>query len=156
MRQIREGVFETNSSSTHSISFPKGAECKMGRLPLNTRGNVEIECREFGWEVRDYTDPSSKASYAAIYVRDWTSGKNKKLFREVLVDVIKDQTGCNEVEFDFDLVGPDCLPYFERGYIDHQSVEKGQLDHMFKHPKLLRKFIFNSSVVLHTDNDNRY
>lgn len=135
----------------------------MGKLPLNTRGNVEIECMEFGWEVRDYTDPPSKASYAAIYVRDWTSGKNKKLFRKVLVDVIKDQTGCNEVEFDFDLIGTDHLLCYnglkynwEVGYIDHQSAEMGQLDHMFKHPKLLRRFIFNSSVVLHTDNDNGY
>ena len=58
MIQIRQGVFETNSSSTHAISI-----CKY-------HSNVELpevvkfeSNQDFGWEFEKYTDIYSKANY---------------------------------------------------------------------------------------------
>jgi hypothetical protein len=58
MIQIRQGVFETNSSSTHAISI-----CEY-------HSNVELpevvkfeSNQEFGWEFENYTDVYSKADY---------------------------------------------------------------------------------------------
>ena len=56
--QIRRGVFETNSSSVHSISIIK--DNFKGSLP----SQFTINCDgEFGWEVKTYDDTESKAAY---------------------------------------------------------------------------------------------
>ena len=56
--QIRRGVFETNSSSVHSISIIK--DDFKGSLPKK----FTIDCNgEFGWEVDTYDCPISKAAY---------------------------------------------------------------------------------------------
>ena len=56
--QIRRGVFETNSSSVHSISITK--DDFNGSLP----SQFTIACNgEFGWEVDDYDSPMDKAAY---------------------------------------------------------------------------------------------
>ena len=55
--QIRRSVFETNSSSTHSISIV--------REPTNIHfpTTLEFNVGEFGWEWKTYSDYLSKASY---------------------------------------------------------------------------------------------
>ena len=56
--QIRRGVFETNSSSVHSISIIK--DDFKGSLPKQ----FIIDCDgEFGCEVDTFDDSSSKAAY---------------------------------------------------------------------------------------------
>ena len=60
MKSIREGVFETNSSSMHSISFATPDSYRKydykGQCLYWTGG-------EFGWEDRIYLDSSDKFSY---------------------------------------------------------------------------------------------
>jgi hypothetical protein len=53
-RQVRYGVFETNSSSTHSICILTETE------QLSIPDRVEFECDEFGWEVDTLTSRSEK------------------------------------------------------------------------------------------------
>jgi hypothetical protein len=149
--QIRQSVFETNSSSTHSLSVsPCDSRDLLDTLPLNEDGNVVLAGGEFGWEIEDYTDAYSKANYAAIYVSSWAGEKSDR-YHEVLDSVIQEQTGCSNVVYDFNTTWEDDC---ETSYIDHQSVEGGQLDYLFDDPELLRQFIFNPGSVLHTDNDN--
>ena len=147
MRKVRQSVFETNSSSTHSLSiasFRKGD--LMDTIPLDDFGNVSLNGGEFGWKVEDYTDALTKANYTAIYIEQWVpSPEIKEQFKKVFVDIIKEQTGCNEVVFNFNE---------NYSYIDHQSVEGGELDYLFESAETLREFIFNPRSVLHTDNDN--
>jgi hypothetical protein len=148
--QTRQAAFETNSSSTHSLSISSGSTDLLDTLPLNEQGEVVLNGGQFGWGVEDYSDAGTKASYAAIYVSDW-SGEKSAEFKEVLDTVIKQQTGCSNVVYDF---STDWSHPRETSYIDHQSVEGGQLDYLFEDPELLRQFIFNPRSVLHTDNDN--
>jgi hypothetical protein len=148
--QTRQAVFETNSSSTHSLSISSSSTDLLDTLPLNEQGEVVLNGGQFGWEVEDYSDASTKASYAAIYVSEW-SGEKSAEFKEVLDTVIKQQTGCSNVVYD---LSTDWSHPRETSYIDHQSVEGGQLDYLFEDPELLRQFIFNPRSILHTDNDN--
>lgn len=56
--QIRRGVFETNSSSVHSISIIK--DDFKSSLPIQ----FTIDCDGmFGWEVYTYDSPENKAAY---------------------------------------------------------------------------------------------
>lgn len=136
-RVIREGVFETNSSSSHSISI---AEWRQGAKPslLNPRddGVVRIYPGEFGREVEDYYDPASKASYAYVYARDYGTKENMEMLRKVI---------SAETESEVEFVEGD-------GYIDHQSSDV--CAEAFDSREALRSFIFNPDSVLHTDNDN--
>jgi hypothetical protein len=150
-KQIRQAVFETNSSSTHSISVASGPTegillDTIGVIDVDGVPTVVVPPGEFGWEVEDYNDAPTKASYAAIYARDWSGGRSEEFF-DILTKVIEDQTGCDHVVYN---LGDDCWG----SYIDHQSVECGELDYLFDDPEALRQFIFNRNSTLHTDNDN--
>ena len=56
MQKIRKNVFETNSSSTHSICIAKDME-----LIIPT--SIHFEFGEFGWEVDTLSSVYEKASY---------------------------------------------------------------------------------------------
>ena len=56
MRQIRNGVFETNSSSTHSIAIPRSC---------NNINYISFHIGEFGWEWEE-ANPADYF-YTAIY-----------------------------------------------------------------------------------------
>lgn len=57
--QIRKGVFETNSSSTHAICISKNHTYDELRLPEQ----IEFHTDYFGWEFGTHTSPEDKASY---------------------------------------------------------------------------------------------
>lgn len=152
MIQIRKGFFETNSSSTHSIALgdtDKMTICTSLRPDID--GTVHIEGYEFGWEEETYWEAVYKASYAWLIVRDWSEpahifnpdSKSKEARLEMLINVIKKQTGCHRVEFEK-----------EDGYIDHQSAESDECGWLFDSEEVLHNFIFNRHSILETDNDN--
>jgi len=65
MKQVRNKVFETNSSSTHSISIGQNKFDNMRKstLPINDDGTVSVVFGEFGWEEREYSDIVTKFAY---------------------------------------------------------------------------------------------
>ena len=150
--QIRQSVFETNSSSSHSLTV---ANFKAGdvldTLYPNSEGSIIVEAREFGWEWEDYNDPTSKLAYCAIYARDWVGNEDISKYLKILTTVVRDHVGDIDVEFPLDVSKSG---YFEKGYIDHQSVENHDLDYLFEDPEQLRQFIFNPKSKLKTGNDN--
>lgn len=136
--KIRENVFETNSSSTHSvaISLHDKENLMYSVLPVNEDGKIIITDGEFGWGVDIFTNPSVKASYALTHCNDNLEQQ------ELLKEVISDQTGVDKENIIFD---------FNRGYIDHQSY--GMLNDFFDRQNL-KEFIFNPNYTLIIDNDN--
>jgi hypothetical protein len=144
MKQIRSQVFETNSSSTHSISVAEEGEGVLGTLPIDKKGVVTIGGGEYGWEQESYNDPYTKADYLAIYARECypEEGIAGVSLWDILCDVIKDQTGCKEAK------------YVKGGFIDHQSVGSNDYHWVFESPEKLRLFIFSHASYLETDNDN--
>ncbi len=150
MKVTRRNVFETNSSSTHSITIVNDEDNLIGKLFPSEDGIYRIWPGEFGWEVETYNSAVIKASYALT----WTKQIDKpEYFLEMLRSVIAEQVKA-EVEF---VSSPNEYNEFEWGFIDHQSCKEGYRDvcrEAFDSKESLRNFIFNPLSILHTDNDN--
>lgn len=131
---IRKGVFETNSSSSHSISVASSdKEFVLDTLYPDQHGTIIVRGDEYGWDWFKHNDAETKASYAA------QSFSEDKDMLEKLEYVIKEQTGAERVIFE-DL---------NDGYIDHDSYgivprTAGEL----------KNFIFNKNSWLFGGNDN--
>jgi len=162
---VRKNVFETNSSSCHSITIDNSNGVYNNVPKVDNEGNVFINSGEFGWEIEDYQDFGSKASYLSVYIRDW-SNENKDKFKEIFESVLKEVTGCEKVEYEEDFWKQEersyesdgkIKTYFSSlgdGYIDHQSVEDRDLDYMFENTQTMKDFLFSSNSILQTDHDN--
>lgn len=149
MRKIRHGVFETNSSSTHSITLSRG-EIVQDKLHVNDSNECTIYPGEFGWEIEAYHDAGSKASYALTYaVSLGNIDKTNKLL-DMLTEAIKRGIG-NDVTVLFD-ADPLDTQWGRNGYIDHQSFDVA--GDVFRSVNTLHRFIFDRNSVLYTDNDN--
>ena len=151
-RVTRERIFETNSSSTHSISIV-GGNYIPDILPVDNR-ICKVYPGEFGWEIDTFHDAAIKASYCLTYVK--TGGDDEAGTKtQMLIGVLKEQTQC-EVEL---IPNPKKNDWdYEWGYIDHQS-HIGNYDvcgPAFDSKETLRDFIFNPQSYLHTDNDNHW
>lgn len=133
MINIREKVFETNSSSTHSITIASNSSGIYNTITPD-KGVVTLTGGEFGWEWKKYNDPLTKANYAAVYAQ------NNSIKLNTLINVIKEHTGAKEVALDV------------KGYIDHDSISKA--DPAFDTPAKLKDWLFNSESWLFTGNDN--
>lgn len=142
MKQIRNGVFETNSSSSHSVNISSTGDIDVSLIP-NRAGVLIIDSvTNFGWEQETYTDASTKAMYS--YLQAQYSNDQNKI--DMVHQVIKDQTGAIEVVF----LGDTKL----HAYIDHQSAYYESGFEPLESKESLRNFIFNTNSVLETDNDN--
>jgi hypothetical protein len=160
--QTRNSVFETNSSSTHSISIAASSDGVYETLPVNDDGVVVLHGGEFGWEWKQYRDAETKANYCAIDAHsrycerthyenpDRPNDSDEVIAARVqmLKEVIMEVTGAKGVVFDFSTE-------YNRdnwSYIDHQSY--GTSFDAFESKEALKEFIFNPKSVLRTGNDN--
>ena len=134
---IRTGVFETNSSSSHSISISADSDYILDGTTLVPDYNGEIKLRggQFGWEWERFFDANTKANYCAV------GCQNNDYFTDMLIEVIKEQTGADEVTISLG-----------DSYIDHDSTEVYEA--AFVDKETLRNFIFNKKSMLYTGNDN--
>lgn len=135
---VRHGVFETNSSSCHSVSVAtENTDLLMDTLYPNEDGIVVINGGKFGRYFERHNDAQTKASYAAtstLYGLD----------AGVLKEVILEQTGAEKVLLN---VSEDySSPY--SSYIDHEST-----DVCPRGKKELRDFIFNPNSWLFIAHD---
>jgi len=133
MKTIRHSAFETNSSSTHSISINENTKLFSNIRP-DKDGKIVLDGGEFGWEWDSYSDPYTKANYCMLD----NQGDEPSL--AMLREVIMEHTGATEVIFNFN------------GYIDHQSL--GTTDKAFASKETLKAFIFDENSILNTGNDN--
>ena len=143
MKKIRTGVWETNSSSCHSVSVSSSGDYTS--ITPNASGSIIIPSQGFGWEQETYNDPLSKLSYLCIYVRDWAREQNRARYFSQIWETVVDHTHCYNVSFAGEDDGS--------GYIDHQSVESNDLDWIFEDKKI-KDFVFDRGSYIETDNDN--
>ena len=147
MRQIRNGVFETNSSSTHSIAIPKSCD---------NINYISFNIDEFGWEWRE-ADPADYF-YTAIYeTSNSTSEVEEKI--EKLKNIL-DSRGIGyrfgEVEYHIwhsDYANEDYLS-LDYGYIDHGNELTDFVDELLNDGDKLVRFL--SMGFVFTGNDNSY
>lgn len=138
MKHIRKSVFETNSSSSHSITINSSATNYTSISP-DADGIITIDTKgyDFGWGYEDYNDFHSKACYCAI------DQQNTESNLVMLQKVIMEHTGAKEVKLRID----------PNSYIDHQSY--GTSSDAFESEQTLKDFLFSKNSILIIDNDNR-
>lgn len=129
-KNTRKGVFETNSSSTHSLCVSNIKGMMDNSFYPNENGVLVIPGNEFGWEFEKYNDAATKASYLTILLG----------LSPMLVKILKEQTGATEI-----------ISNDKYSAIDHQSTE---IQPWMKDPEQVRQFIFNYNSWLCTGNDN--
>lgn len=131
---IRKGVFETNSSSSHSIALAtEDKEFVLDTIYPNQDGIITINGDEYGWDWFKHNDSITKASYAAQQFM------NNDYMLDVLKEVIMEQTGATDVVFEG----------LDSGYVDHDSYGI-----VSENKDELRNFIFNKNSWLFGGNDN--
>ena len=136
---IRNGVFETNSSSCHSISISDETQpFVFDTIYPDLDGKITIKGGEYGRGVfTRHNDVKTKLSYA---LTSTLYGVDENMLREI----IQEQTGCDNIEL---LVSEDYnSPYFS--HIDHDSV-----DTVPRTKEELRNFIFNKNSWLFIAHD---
>lgn len=129
MKSIRRHTFETNSSSTHSMSYVGGDYCyTLENENEYDSYTLHMNLGEFGWEWKDYTTPTEKLQYLVTMrceqlgcTNSWWDNYDKEacrkqlyedsVFQDIVYAVIHN-TSYSEIEVD-----NFC------GYVDHQSVE---------------------------------
>jgi len=133
MVKIRKSIFETNSSSSHSLS--------LGKLPDNVvvpwEDNYEtivLGKGEYGWGYEELTTWLEKADYLSIET------EHNETKRDVLESAIKRYFPNITIEYEYTV------------YIDHQSY--GELwDEIGYDVDEACKVIFGNSTI-EIDNDN--
>ena len=179
-RQIRSGLWETNSSSTHTVYFTSGdMQEDISELSkyIQNDGYLHIEFGEFGWEIKSYTDAYTKLQYALTmaFVTECTEivkdDKDTFSFEETagykdINDLIACRLHCSGIKIDskiklrsYEDSDGTIVMYLtcNDGDIDHQSstdIYNSLQDFLDYYEISLERFIFDSNVVLHTDNDN--
>lgn len=182
MKTIRNSVFETNSSSSHSISVRRNKSGHYDyKLNLNKSGFciLTFGCfHDFGWGPDKYNDLESKLNYLAClavetYNRNMRERKRKpittpeeilnipdmKKLYKLVKENVKDFRGfkvLNDFLYYVNYEGVE-IPYYEPARsIDHQSWEDYKdLNDWAKVNKItLENFLFNPYVELFISNDN--
>ena len=143
-RQIRQGVFETNSSSTHAICISKDHDTSKLKLP----NSVSFDHGKFGWECRELKHTYEKASYLyeAILGTYYENGSEEKL------DHLEEILNKHGIECDFE---PTSGEYWDDGYIDHVGEDDmpDWLENMMNDDDALLTYLFGDAFVI-TGNDN--
>lgn len=143
-RQIRPGVFETNSSSTHAICITKKRVDK-DEFP----NQIEFNHNEFGWEFKVYEDIVSKASYLYQAICDLYQYNNKK--KEMYINQIYSTLGKYGIESSFD---KNDNGYVSNNYCNNLKEFVNAVMHSEK--RLLRYLFGESKVITGNDNENTF
>lgn len=144
-RQIRSNVFETNSSSTHSIAIPRNCE---------STNNVSFYIGEFGWGFEEVD--AADYLYTAIYESSETESEAKEKI-EKLENILNERG----IAYHFGRVdshiwhdnyeNKDYLS-LDNGYIDHGYELKDFVEELLNNGDKLVRFI--SGGLVFTGNDN--
>ena len=163
MKQVRRSVFETNSSSTHSITITHG-RISNNSIRVGSDGYIHTELDDFGWEVCDYRSQAERLSYlvtmlavksdVTLWIYDANENRTDK-------DIVEDIMETREFEKLSDEIGRHarCRGVIidpSGGYIDHQSHEdyRDFQDFLDYYNTNVVEFVFGRGNVVHTDNDN--
>lgn len=143
MIQVRNGVFETNSSSTHSICIPK----KTNRIDTY----VEFGIGEYGWENRRVDDTPSYLYTAILCAYDYDVAMEK-------IETLKSILNSHSIGYSFEkpkwrFYSDDGSRYLDNGYIDHSYDTHEFVEAVLNDEDMLLRYLFDGTVF--TGNDNQ-
>ena len=149
-RVIRKGIYETNSSSVHTIVISSDG-MEPSKLPVDKDGYITVRYGEFGKDGTVYSSQEDKLSYLVTqcyYLGGWeydVNRDNNYHFKNI-EDAIVDYTGARGIK----IVGGE-------PEIDHQTVNQIDYDLHLIHneydEKEIQSFVFNKYISLLCDCD---
>ena len=131
MRQIRRGVFETNSSSTHSICISKEP---VKHIP----DSIHFSFGEYGWE-NDCVYDTASYLYTAMY----------ELGMKDEIDGLKEILESRGIKCSFE----QSKSAWDSGGVDHAGELSNLIHDLLSDEEKLMRYLFGSSVI-YTGNDN--
>lgn len=138
MRQIRNNVFETNSSSMHSIAISKEP---VAGFPES----IYFYLGEYGWEF-DNVSPASYLYTAIMYMYDEKDRKEK-------LDKLKLILDSHSIKYEFEKPDPNKDMYCRNGFIDHAKDLDDFINIVLSDEDMLMRLLFGNSCVF-TGNDH--
>jgi hypothetical protein len=155
MRQIRNGVFETNSSSTHSICLDTGVSMRTIRETLQNRTRLVFRLDSFGWEVNHLILPAEKADYLYASILDLYERDEVTQATVFITDTLA-KYGIEAV-----FEEPEWEEYNGRwitfdAHVDHAGAHDHEefVQLMLHSESSLMKYLFSSGSFVITANDN--
>ena len=135
MKQIRRNVFETNSSSTHSICISK--------KPVSARGkSISFHIGEYGWEG-GYANTANYLYTAILCMDDHAE----------LLEKLKAALDRYEITYHFEEPEFYDSGWLKNGHIDHSDETRDFVEAVLADDDMLIRYLFGSSYVC-TGNDN--
>lgn len=143
MKQIRYGMFETNSSSTHCVILAD-KNCDAGEF-------VDFAIGEFGWERNVLKTPDEKASYLYTMACEIMGEDVYQRFYETLIKYGVNVTCSVPAKF-----AKDHGCWLDNGFVDHASDGDALsfVNRMLNHEHALIRYLFSPESFVVTWNDN--
>lgn len=157
MKTIRSSIFETNSSSIHSIVVGNNGEDIYNHLPKE----VHFQSGEFGWEHEIYRDIQDKANY--LFTSIVYNGGYEDYDVQVYFDKIKNilakwgiKATFEEIQVKYTDKGEKYVTFRSNlyGYVDHGYENRGLIASLCNNEELLMNYLFSDGSYVETGNDN--
>ena len=150
MLQIRPGVFETNSSSTHSICIATDR-----KEPLKLQDRLWFSTGDYGWEWEKLTAPEEKASYLYSAILEVYERREAEKLKAQIMDTLASagiDCGFSKARY-HDYGG---RLYCENASVDHSDDGelKDFVDKTVHNKGRLMRFLFSPKSFVLTGNDN--
>lgn len=151
MRQERRGVFETNSSSTHSVCITTERHTE-----LIYPNHLHFRCDRFGWGIKRITTPEGKAAYLyasllSLYDRD----KAQEVTAFIMDTLFEVGVKCSFDEPEYYFFDNGNF-YVENAYVDHYGEDDHRqfVDLTTRNKGRLLRYLFSNKSFVLTGNDN--
>jgi hypothetical protein len=153
MINIRNNVFETNSSSTHSVSLLFNEKDDFEYISPNKDGQIILNGGDFSCTELCVSSTLNKLNFIAVYITVFGNEKLKEKFESI----VKEQTGAKEIIYNINMSyfnGKKANSFFSTEYRDpfcdysddddyDNSYEGISLLDILEDEKMLKFFLFN-------------
>lgn len=139
MKLIRRNTFETNSSSTHSITIPNDVDISNVHYH-----NIRFCLGEFGWGWGKYDLIDYIWTAICEIKRD-----NIEYYKDKIINILSPYV--DVIEFEEPII--DCYG-LDNGYIDHSWELEDFIDDIFSDEELFVRAIFDGYVRTGNDNED--
>lgn len=154
MYYVRNGQFETNSSSCHQLCICEDGPIDQKRYWYKIPEKIEMNADTFGWEFLKYRSPEKKLSYlytgclCSIRHGEYNPADKElgEKYKQILIDKLHD-FGIMEVIVN----APEEHFYY---YIDHWDDYFGIIAELICDKERLFDFLFAYDSILYLGNDN--
>lgn len=163
--QIRKGVFETNSSSTHALCICVNDVVDFAKIKQDYKKVIIVEGGEFGWEFDVYYDVQTKLDYMFTMITKCCNNEDVALKLMNKMKALLKSIGVT-IRYRFDIVtikhSTTSSDYYFAEFHDKDGYKfKGYIDHpdstildLLDNKDMFFKFLFGKKSMLVTGNDN--